>query len=244
MSGAVPPSNRSVIMSPTQRGAGSWHGFAIEGDMHTCWLCQRPVSAKALRCASCGALQPLHETNHFALLGLEQRFDLDLETLDRHYASARRTLDPERVAVKTPKAGALAKHYIELMAAAHETLKNPVTRARYLLGLLDAEARARGDEPAVVLESPAANHNGLSHGELDELTRAIKGATDAHSLDRLGSRAVGGIEGCIHSLSTAFRAGRVGEARLALAHLDRLEQLSAEARQRRHALCPPKKFDP
>lgn len=236
-------------MSPTQRGAGSWHGFAIEGDMHTCWLCQRPVSAKALRCPSCGALQPLHETNHFALLGLEQRFDLDLETLDRHYASARRTLDPERVAVKTPKAGALAKQYIELMAAAHETLRNPVTRARYLLGLLDAEARARGDEPAAVVESPAANHNGLGHGslshdDLDDLARAIEEATDAAALDRLGGRAVGGIEGCIHSLSTAFRAGRVGEARLALAHLDRLEQLSAEARQRRQTLCPPKKFDP
>ncbi|MEI6558078.1 MAG: molecular chaperone DnaJ [Rhodospirillaceae bacterium] len=231
-------------MSPTQRGAGSWHGFAIEGDMHTCWLCQRPVSAQALRCPQCGALQPLHETNHFALLGLEQRFDLDLETLDRHYASARRTLDPERVAVKTPKAGALARHYIDLMAVAFETLKNPVTRARYLLELLDADAVARGDEPAVVGELPAANHNGVSHDELDDLARAIADATDASSLDRLGARAVGAIEGCIHSLSTAFRAGRTGEARLALAHLDRLEPLAAEARRRRQSLCPPKKYEP
>ena len=229
-------------MSPTQRGAGSWRGFAIDGDMHTCWLCQRPVSAKAFRCASCGALQPLHETNHFALLGLEQRFDLDLETLERHYASARRTLDPERVAVKTPKAGALASHYIELMAAAYETLKNPVTRARYLLSLLDDEARARGDEPAAAAQPEPAVPGGLC--ELDELARAIEAAEDAPSLDRLGSRAVGGIEGCIHSLSTAFRAGRVGEARLALARLDRLEQVSAEARRRRQALSPPKKFDP
>ena len=217
--------------------------------MHTCWLCQRPVSAKALRCASCGALQPLHETNHFALLGLEQRYDLDLEILDRNYASARRTLDPERVALKTPKAGALAKQYIELMAVAYETLRNPVTRAHYLLDLLDEEARARGDEPAVVGDSLAANRNGLdggglSHDELDELARAIENAPDAASLDRLGSRAVGGLEGCIHSLSTAFRAGRTGEARLALTHLDRLELLSAEARQRRQTLSPPKKLDP
>ncbi len=231
-------------MSPTPRGTGNWHGFAISGDMHTCWLCQNPVSAKALRCPSCGALQPLHDTNHFALLGLEQRFDLDLETLDRHYASARRTLDPERVAIKTPRAGALASQYIEMMDTAHETLKNPLTRARYLLSLLDAEALARGDEPAMVVDSHAANHNGLSHSELDDLAAAIESAADASSLDRLGARAVGGIEGCIHGLSTAFRAGRIGEARRALAHLDRLEQLSGLVRQKRQQLYPPKKSEP
>ncbi len=231
-------------MKPTQRGAGNWHGFAIDGDMHTCWLCKSPVSSKALRCPSCGALQPLHETNHFALLGLEQRFDLDLEILERHYASARRTLDPERVAIKTPKAGELAKHYVDLMSAAFETLKNPVTRARYLLGLLDAEAKARGEPPTVTGEASAANHNGLNQDDLEELARAVEDAPDASSLDRLGARTVGGIEGCIHSLSTAFRAGRVGEARLALAHLDRLEHLSAEVRRRRQQMCPPKKFEP
>ena len=211
--------------------------------MNTCWLCQRPVSAKSLRCGSCGALQPLHETNHFALLGLEQSYDLDHEVLDRHYASARRTLDPERVAVKTPKAGALAGHYIELMTVAYETLRSPVARARYLLDLLDAEARSRGEEPAVVAETPISGLVDLGHGDLDEMAKAIAEAEDVHTLDRLGSRAVRGIEGCIHSLSTAFRAGRLGEARLALAHLDRLEELSGLARQRRQELCPPRTFE-
>ena len=228
-------------MSPTHRAAGSWLKVAIDGDMHTCWLCQRPVSAKVLRCGSCGALQPLHETNHFALLGLEQRYDLDYEVLDRHYASARRTLDPERVAIKTPKAGALAGHYIELMTIAYETLRSPVARARYLLELLDAEARAGGEEPTVAAETPIGGLADLGHGDLEALAKDITEAEDVHALDRLGSRAVRGIDGCLHSLSTAFRAGRTGEARLALAHLDRLEELSALARQRRSELCPPGK---
>ncbi len=231
-------------MKPTHRAAGGWHGYAIDGDMHSCWLCRRPISAKVLRCASCGALQPLHETNYFALLGLEQKYDLDVEILERHFASARRTLDPERVAIKMPKAGELARHYIDLMGTAFETLKNPVTRARYLLELFDDEARAQGDPPGLAVDPTAANHNCPAPEELDELSRAVRDADDASGLDRLGARAVGGIAGCIHSLSAAFRAGRIGEARLALAHLERLEHLSAEIRRRRQDLCPPKKLDP
>jgi molecular chaperone HscB len=219
--------------SQAGRGGGNWRGFAITGDLHTCWLCQRPVAPQALRCASCGALQPLHDLNHFALLGLNQQFDLDLADLERHYASARRTLDPERVAVKNPRAGALAERYTNLMATAFETLRNPVTRARYLLSLLDAEATAGGDSPEAPIQGA-----GTTVADLDALDQSIATATDSATIDRLGAVTVREIEACIHSLAAAFRAGRIGEARLALAHLDRLEPLSAAARQRRLELCP------
>ena len=213
-------------MSRTGKGVRGWHGVAINGDIGTCWLCQRPVAARTLRCESCGALQPLHDLNHFALLGLEQRFDLDLADLDRHYASARRTIDPERLATKTPKVGAAAAHYAELMAVAYDTLKNPVSRARYLLELLEGEARVRGEPLAAVSEEDSVS-------ELDSLATALAEATDCSTVDPLAARIVHEIEVRIHTLATAFRAGRIGEARLALAHLNRLETLAAGARQRR-----------
>ena len=226
--------NRSVTMSPAGHGSGGWHGFTIIGDAHSCWLCQKPVGAQALRCASCGALQPLHDPNHFALLGLEERFDLDQDDLDRHYASARRTLDPERIAVKNPRAKELAHRYTEMMDTAYETLRNPMTRARYLLSLLDDQARAAGQTP------PAAEQDeGAPRPDFDDIAREIETSTDCATVERLGAQAVREVEGCIHTLATAFRAGRTGEARLALAHLDRLEALSTAARRRRLDLCPP-----
>jgi molecular chaperone HscB len=226
------------MTSEAGTGTGGWHGFAIDGDLHSCWLCQRSVAAKALRCSSCGAVQPFHDLNHFALFGLEQRFDLDLEILDRNYASARRILDPERWAVKNPKAGALAYRYTEAMAEAYETLRNPVARARYLLTLMDAEARAGGEQGSSLPE-PDSGRDGTLRPDFDALAHAVAVATDCPTVDRLGAQAVRDMETCIHSLSTAFRAGRVGEARLVLAHLDRLESLSAAARRRRLDLCPP-----
>lgn len=220
-------------MSHTGNGSGGgWHGFAIIGDAHSCWLCQKPVGAQALRCAACGALQPLHDPNHFALLGLEERFDLDQDDLDRHYASARRTLDPERIAVKNPRAKELAHRYTEMMDTAYETLRNPMTRARYLLSLLDAQARAAGRTPA------PEQDEGELRPDLDDLAREIENSTDCPTIDRLGAQAGREAERCIHTLATAFRAGRTGEARLALAHLDQLEALSTAARRRRLELCP------
>ncbi len=230
--------SRPIMISPAGTGTGGWHGFAINGDLHSCWLCQRSVAAKALRCSSCGAVQPFHELNHFALFALEQRFDLDLETLDRNYASARRTLDPERLAIKNPKAGALAHRYTEAMAGAYETLRNPVTRARYLLTLLDAEAEAAGESPPPLPE-PDGGRDGTLRPDFDALAHAVTTATDCPTVDRLGAQAVRDMETCIHSLAAAFRANRIGEARLILAHLDRLDTLSAAARQRRLDLCPP-----
>ncbi len=233
-----PTMSQPTMSSPAGTGAGGWHSVTINGDLHSCWLCQRSVAAKALRCPSCGAVQPFHDLNHFALFGLEQRFELDLETLDRSYASARRTLDPERLAVKNPKVGALAHRYTETMANAYETLRNPVTRARYLLTLLDAEAKADG-EPAPTLPEPDTGRDGVLRPDFDALAATMATATDCPTIDRLGAQAVRDMETCIHSLSTAFRAGRLGEARLVLAHLDRLEVLSAVARQKRRDLCPP-----
>ncbi len=236
------------MSTKTETGTGGWRGFAIDGDLHSCWLCQRSVAAKALRCSRCGAVQPFHELNHFALFGLEQRFDLDLETLDRNHASARRTLDPERLGIKNPKAGALAYRYTEAMANAYETLRHPVSRARYLLTLLDAEAQANGESPPSLPDPDGdrdgdrdSDHGGLAHRpDIDALAHAVANATDCPTVDRLGAQAVRDMESCIHALSTAFRAGRIGEARLVLAHLDRLEALSAAARQRRLELCPPR----
>ena len=227
-------------MNHAEKGTAGWHGATIMGDLPSCWLCRRPVEPQTLHCASCGALQPLHEVNYFALLGLEERFDLDLANLERHYATARRALDRERIGLKASKVGALAEHCIELMATAYETLRDPMARGRYLLGLLDAVARSRcptdRESDSEIIQECAEEP---PRRELDALATALATADDGLTIDRLGTRIGQEIESGMHTLSSAFRAGRVDEARLALARLDRLQALSVIARKRRLDLCPP-----
>jgi len=45
-------------------GLNEFAGLA-NGDLH-CWLCQKPVSARALFCHHCGTIQQVRNLDHFA----------------------------------------------------------------------------------------------------------------------------------------------------------------------------------
>lgn len=73
--------------------------------------------------------------NHFATLGVEERFDLDDDALERRYRERSREVHPDRVA------SASAAERVQAISAATElndafrTLKSPVRRAEHLLAL-------------------------------------------------------------------------------------------------------------
>jgi molecular chaperone HscB len=73
--------------------------------------------------------------NHFATLGVEERFDLDDDALERRYRERSREVHPDRFA------SASAAERVQAISAATElneafrTLKSPVKRAEHLLAL-------------------------------------------------------------------------------------------------------------
>jgi molecular chaperone HscB len=100
-----------------------------------CWSCEKNAG-EGLTCAACGAIQPPDpRADHFEVLGVERRFALDVNDLERRYKDMTKVLHPDRFARADERARrASLKRSIQLNEA-WRTLKDPVRRAEYLLSL-------------------------------------------------------------------------------------------------------------
>lgn len=225
---------------PPGNNSGGISG-AIAGDLEPCGACGRSVAPRALFCHACGAAQPPRPLDPFTRLGLERRFDIDLEQLSKQHAGFTRAMDPERFAARGPRQQANAKAQVDALREAYEVLRDPIRRAHALLSLL-------GGTPAA---SDGAG-NGAENGdeEIADLAARLTRADDALELDRIGLDLGQRIEACIKYLAPAFRKAQTasgpdsppatdGAARI-LARLERLEALAADVRGRRAALTPPR----
>ncbi|MGQ9367734.1 molecular chaperone DnaJ [Azospirillum sp. ST 5-10] len=217
-------------MSESGKGTGGPRiAGTIDGDLHPCWLCGRSVAARALFCHGCGAVQPPAALDHFTRLGLERRFDIDLEQLARQHAGLSRALTPERFVARGVRQQSNAAAQAEALAEAHAVLRDPVRRARYLLELLG------GDR--------IENDPGTAPEESELRARLDAAAADpdagAAAMDRVAHEVAQRIEGCIRELAHAFRTGLTGAAARVLARLEALEAVAADARARRARRAPP-----
>ena len=120
---------------PPGNSSGGISG-AIAGDLEPCGTCGRSVAPRALFCHACGAAQPPRPLDSFTRLGLERRFDIDLEQLSKQHAGFTRAMDPERFAARGPRQQANAKAQAEALRDAYEVLRDPIRRAHALLGLI------------------------------------------------------------------------------------------------------------
>ena len=104
--------------------------------MTPCWSCERDPGT-GLACASCGALTaPAPGETLFAALGLPLRYDVDLATAEAVFKARTRLVHPDRFARADPRARQLSMRRTVQLNEAWRTIKHPVRRAEYLLGLL------------------------------------------------------------------------------------------------------------
>lgn len=73
--------------------------------------------------------------NHFILFGLPARFNIDLAALDQSYRKIQAEVHPDRFASAAANERLQSLQWATLANEAYQTLKRPVSRARYLLGL-------------------------------------------------------------------------------------------------------------
>jgi molecular chaperone HscB len=103
-----------------------------------CWSCEKDAGAGAL-CAGCGAPQPVSthgvRADHFAVLGVERRYDLDAAALEARYKDLSRKLHPDRFAKADPRARRASLQRTVQLNEAWRALKEPLKRAEYLLEL-------------------------------------------------------------------------------------------------------------
>ncbi|RMH38786.1 MAG: Fe-S protein assembly co-chaperone HscB [Deltaproteobacteria bacterium] len=74
-------------------------------------------------------------SDHFALLGFEPRFAIDLDELERRYHERSRAAHPDRVAGAAAGQRVAALNESMALNEAYEVLRKPVPRAEYLLAL-------------------------------------------------------------------------------------------------------------
>jgi molecular chaperone HscB len=100
-----------------------------------CWSCEREAGGEPL-CGTCAAPQPPDAgADHFAVLGLERRYDLDVGAVEARYKELSRRLHPDRFARADPRARRASLQRTVQLNEAWRTLKDPIKRAEYLLGL-------------------------------------------------------------------------------------------------------------
>lgn len=119
----------------------------------TCWSCHGPVEGAPF-CPLCHILQPPTAVDHFALFGLERRFELELERLEAVYHALQQRIHPDRFATRTATERRFSLEHVTRLNEAYRILSDPVARAGYLLTLLGhAPAQGGGGaNPAFLLE--------------------------------------------------------------------------------------------
>ncbi len=99
-----------------------------------CTQCSEPMELP-LCCSTCGALnpQPPSMFTYFELFGIAQDYDVDPADLRRRYLNLSRSIHPDIAGRESEKVRRQALELSSGMNRAYETLRNPVTRAEYLL---------------------------------------------------------------------------------------------------------------
>lgn len=193
-----------------------------------CWSCRGPVLGGGIFCPTCGAVQPPSAADHFERLGLPRNFDIEADVLDRSYFEAQRQLHPDRFATRTPRERTFSQLQAVSLNEAYETLKDPVSRAEYLISLAGMEVVPEG--------CSLVNEQELLQ-EVMERREALVEAGTAEVVAELEEEARCDTDGCLSALSLAFAEGDLAGASRLVTRLKYLGKFTQECRGRRARLA-------
>lgn len=188
-----------------------------------CWSCAGPVEPGAPFCATCQAVQPPGQMDHFARLGLRRGYAADLAALDRAYFGLQRRLHPDRFARKQPRERAISQQQAAALNEAYETLKHPIRRARYLAELSGVDLPGDGrtiDDPELLMEAM-------------EVREALAEASSMPEVQALEQTAREDRGAAIDTLAELFAKADHAGIRRAILRLAYLDKFVEEARARR-----------
>lgn len=183
-----------------------------------CWSCKVPASMKEIFCAGCGVLQPLRTQDYFSLLSMPRQYDLSLVVLDKRYKMLHKRVHPDKFADSHEEAH-LSQSYAAEVNEAYETLKDPLKRSIYMLGLSGMEFGKEGD----VISSPATLMEVMeTRLELED------SRDDPVKLKKLKENNDKHIENRISEISEAFEAQDLHAALKATTQLSYLRTIGEE----------------
>jgi molecular chaperone HscB len=194
-------------------------------DLAPCWSCKGPVSARAPFCHACGAIQPPRALDHFSRLNLPVAYDLDTATLEKQYFGLQRYFHPDRFAAKSGKERALSLQHATSLNQAYETLRQPLGRAEYLLGL-----RGRAIDGEATISDPKLLMEAL------EWREELAEAGDRAAVEAIIGRAKHIFDSKIAAIGKAFAENNLDAATKLATELRYFDKLIDEARRQRARL--------
>ena len=145
-----------------------------------------PITTRALQaCKSCGGGAPIdvhfcpqcshilslgRHGDYFAFLDIPRKLNLDVADLERRFRALSRQFHPDYFYNATPAERRASLERSSYLNDAYRTLRDPVSRVEYLLGLEGFAPREGAQMPARLLEEVFALNE-----ELDEI-RALRAA--------------------------------------------------------------------
>ncbi len=118
-----------------------------------CWHCQSEVTGEYF-CERCVKVQPVsNDTDYFTCLGFPRRLTLDPKKLEAKFYELSRTFHPDFYQTKTPAEQTISLGNAAVLNTAYRTLRDPIQRAEYLLGLETGSVKdIRTSPPADLFE--------------------------------------------------------------------------------------------
>ena len=146
----------------------------------SCWSCGAEVPLDALFCPACESLQPPRPgRDYFRILEVPRSFRQDPATLEAAFKRLSRKLHPDRFATASARERRLSLEHATALNDAWRTLKVPVKRAEYLLGLwgrpIGEEASRSAGLPMEFLEEVMELREAVAEAkfERDEAAKAF-----------------------------------------------------------------------
>lgn len=100
-----------------------------------CWHCQSAVTGEYF-CERCVKVQPVSkEADYFTCLGFPRRLTLDPKKLEAKFYELSRSFHPDFYQTKSPAEQTISLGNAAVLNTAYRTLRDPIQRAEYLLGL-------------------------------------------------------------------------------------------------------------
>lgn len=118
-----------------------------------CWHCQSEVTGEYF-CDRCVKVQPLSkDSDYFTCLGLPRLLTIDADALEQRFYEMSRAFHPDFFQVKSDIEQSISLSNSALLNAAYRTLKDPIQRAEYLVGLESGSVKdIRSTPPADLFE--------------------------------------------------------------------------------------------
>ena len=134
---------------------------AVEG-AGQCWSCSAAVPRNAHFCENCGKVQPPASIDYFSFFSLPRKLNIDVSALEREFYRLSRKLHPDLYARASGQEQEWSLEKSSQLNDAYRTLKDPIARTQYLLGLegvkleeqskaATEQARASGEEKKQVV---------------------------------------------------------------------------------------------